>query len=182
MVEGESTGDTYTIVLDVLPTAAVTISVTADSQVVTSASSLTFTTSTWNVPQTVIVGVTDDAIVEGPHTGTITHVASGGGYDGVSVADVVVSVTDDDSPSVTLVQTNDDTFVSEGGATDRYTIVLGRRPSGTVTVSAVTTTQISVFPMVLTFTTTTWNAPQTITVSALDDEAVECRWSAKMSG
>lgn len=173
VVEGESTGDTYTIVLDVLPTAAVTISVTADSQVVTSASSLTFTTSTWNVPQTVIVGVTDDAIVEGPHTGTITHVASGGGYDGVSVADVVVSVTDDDSPSVTLVQTNDDTFVSEGGATDRYTIVLGRRPSGTVTVSAVTTTQISVFPMVLTFTTTTWNAPQTITVSALDDEAVE---------
>ncbi len=173
VVEGESTGDTYTLVLDVLPTADVTVTIAPDSQVVASVSSLTFTTSTWNVPQTIIVGVINDAVVEGPHTGTITHVASGGGYDGVSVADVVVSVTDDDSPSVTIVQTADDTFVSEGGSQDTYTVVLGRQPSGSVTVNAVTTTQISVAPMVLTFTTTTWDTPQTITVSALNDQAVE---------
>ena len=97
VAEGGAT-DTYDVVLDAAPFSTVTITMSADAQVTTSPSTLTFTTSDWSAAQTVTVTAVDDIVAEGAHTGTITHSAAGGGYDGVSIPNVVANVTDNDAP------------------------------------------------------------------------------------
>jgi len=190
--------DTYTVLLGRLPSGAVTLSLTTapDGCLALAtgggapgpAATLTFTTSNWNVAQTVTVSANDDAIVEGTHPGTITHTAGGGAYDGVVIRSVSVTVTDNDLPAVTLAETDASTAVTEGaapgqpGSTDTYTVVLVRQPSGTVTITATAspadriTLNAGAGPgpsATLTFTPTDWNVPQPITVVAVDDALVE---------
>ncbi len=94
--------DTYTIVLDTAPTSNVTITITADSQVSADQSTLVFTPSDWNIPQTVTVSAVDDSIVEGYHTATITHsvTSSDQSFDGITVGNVTVAVYDNDTDSL----------------------------------------------------------------------------------
>lgn len=95
VTEGGAT-DTYTIRLDTVPTATVTISFNTGSQI-NAIANLTFLDDPTALnPQTVTVTATDDAVVEGDHTGTISHSASGGGYDGTTIADVTANITDND--------------------------------------------------------------------------------------
>ena len=89
------------MVLDVEPSGTVTVTVTPDADGAISSTTLIFTTSSWAAPQTVTVTAVDDAIVEGAHSSAISHSASGGAYDGVSIANVVANVTDNDTASVT---------------------------------------------------------------------------------
>jgi hypothetical protein len=114
VTEGGAT-DSYTAVLDSQPSADVTLTISPDAQVSTNPTSLTFTTGNWNVAQPVTVTAVDDAVVEGTHTGTITHSAAGGGYNGVSIANVVASITDNDTATVTtanIVQAEGDSGTS----------------------------------------------------------------------
>ena len=80
--EGGTAG--YTVALSSEPTGNVSVSVTSDNADVTVSSPslpLTFTTSNWNEAQTVTV----TAAVDGDDfadTATVSHSASGGGYDG----------------------------------------------------------------------------------------------------
>ncbi|HET7844086.1 MAG TPA: zinc-dependent metalloprotease family protein, partial [Xanthomonadales bacterium] len=76
-------------------------------------------------------------------------------------------------PGATLVQSGGNTSVVEGGATDTYTIALDTQPTGDVTVTATPDAQVTVAPPSLTFTTANWNAPQPITVTAVDDAVIE---------
>jgi hypothetical protein len=73
------------------------------------------------------------------------------------------------------------TSVTEGGATDTYTITLTRAPSSDVTVNIITDSQVSVSPSSLTFTTVNWNTPQTITVTAVDDTVNESNHAGSIS-
>jgi len=61
-----------------------------------SPASLTFTTSNWNVPQTLTVTAIDDAIAQGTRIQTITNAASSAdpGYNGIGIASVNVTITD----------------------------------------------------------------------------------------
>ena len=69
-------------------------------------------------------------------TATLSHSASGGGYNSVT-GDLAVTVTDDDSPSVTVAETGGGTAVTEGGGDeDTFTVVLDTRPVGAVAVAA----------------------------------------------
>ena len=172
VVEGGAT-DTYDVVLDAVPSGTVTITVSPDADVSVSDTSLVFTTGDWSTPQTVTVTAVNDAIVEGSHTGTITHSASGGGYDSVSISDVVANVTDNDAASVTVTETSGSTDVVEGGATDTYDVVLDLEPSGTVTITVSPDADASVSDTSLVFTTGDWSTPQTITVTAVNDAIVE---------
>ncbi len=99
-------GDTYTIALTAMPSSTVSLQVTPDAQLSVSPTSLSFTTGNWNVPQTVTVNAVDDAAVEGPHTGTITHVATGGGYTGTSLPSLVVDIVDNEVQNVDLAVSN----------------------------------------------------------------------------
>ena len=165
--------DSYTVVLDTLPSGTVTITITPDAQITVAPAPLTFTTADWSTAQTVTVTAVDDAVVEGAHTGTITHSASGGGYDGVSISSVVANNADNDSPSVTVTESGGSTDVAEGGATDSYTLVLDLEPSGTVTITVSPDADVSVSATTLNFTTGNWSSPQTVTVTTVDDAVVE---------
>ena len=65
---------------------------------------LTFDSSNWATPQRVTVTGVNDNIDNAPdRRATITHTISGGGYNSVAVADVVVTLTDDDTiPTVVI--------------------------------------------------------------------------------
>ena len=71
----EGSEDTYTIVLDALPTANVTVDITAGGDVTTSPTNVDFTTQNWGTPQTVTVnaGQDDDGVNDEV---TITHSAA----------------------------------------------------------------------------------------------------------
>ena len=166
-------GDSYTVVLDAEPSGTVTIVVTPDAQLSGDPMSLIFTTSTWSTPQTVDVSAADDVVVEGIHEGAITYVVSGGGYDGVSIPDTIVNISDNDAGSVRIGDASESTEVVEGGRGDSYTVVLGAEPSGTVTIVVTPAAQLSVDPLSLIFTTSTWSILQTVDVSAEDDVVVE---------
>jgi hypothetical protein len=94
VTEGGAT-DTYTVALASTPAAPVVVTLSPDAQVSAAPGVLTLTDTT---PQTVTVSAVDDAAVEGPHTGTITHAVSSAdpAFAGLTVPSVTVSVTDDD--------------------------------------------------------------------------------------
>ena len=64
--------------------------------------------------------------------------------------------------------------VTEGGATDTYTVVLDTAPTGDVTIAVTeTSADITVSATTLTFGTANWSAAQTVTVTAVDDSTTE---------
>jgi hypothetical protein len=72
--EGGANG-TYSAVLKSQPIAPVTITLTTGNQIGELAP-VTFTANNWNVAQTVTVQAVDDTVVEGAHSGNITHSVS----------------------------------------------------------------------------------------------------------
>jgi Tol biopolymer transport system component len=72
LTEGGVAG-TYTVVLSRAPSANVTVLVNADAQVSRSASQLLFTSTNWNVPQTVSIEAVQDNTSEGGHASLVTH-------------------------------------------------------------------------------------------------------------
>ena len=163
----EGTSDTYTVVLNTLPTSSVTVTVSSDNAEVTAEpASLTFTQSDWNNPQAVTVGAERDGD-DVSEPATISHGVSG--YGSITTADSVdVNVTDLDRAGVAVSTMS--LQISEGGM-ETYTLVLGTEPVGTVTVAiASTNPDVTTFPVNLTFTVTNWREPQTVTVSAAEDD------------
>lgn len=76
-------------------------------------------------------------------------------------------------PSISLVESDATTTVTESGTSDTYTLALGTQPTGDVVVSVAWTDQVTVSPATLTFTPENWDVPQTVTVTAVDDSDVE---------
>ena len=166
--------ETYTVVLTSEPTADVTVAIQVPegADVAVDQTELTFTTHNWNTPQTVTVTAAhdDDAVADEPVT--LLHTVSGGDYEDVTAANVEVTITEDDTPSVTISITALE--VSEGGE-ETYTVVLTSEPTADVTVAIQVPegADVAVDQTELTFTTHNWNTPQTVTVTAAhDDDAV----------
>jgi hypothetical protein len=84
---------------------------------------------------------------------------------------VTLTITDDDVAGVTIDPV--ELTISEAGQTDSYTVVLNTQPTANVTVTLTPDAQVRVAPTSLTFTPDTWNVPQPVTVSAVDDDVVE---------
>jgi len=83
---------------------------------------------------------------------------------------------------ITITESGGSTSVAEGGGSDTYTVVLNTAPTANVTVAINPGAQLAVSPPgPLTFTTANWNTPQTITVTAIDDSAVESVHSGTIS-
>lgn len=124
--------DTYSISLGQAPAADVTISVTPDTQVTASASSLTFTPVNWNVPQNVTITAVNDADAETiSHPGVVSHAAVSADplFNGLSVPAVTATVWDNDSPGITVTESGGSTIVTESGAPDTFVVRLNTQPA-----------------------------------------------------
>ena len=106
VTEEDPVGAGYTVVLDTLPMVDVTVTVAghAGTDLTPVPVSLTFTPSNWDTAQTVTVTAGDDVDTEND-TVPLTHGAEStdGNYNGVGIADVAVTVTDNDLVQVTGV-------------------------------------------------------------------------------
>jgi hypothetical protein len=79
----------------------------------------------------------------------------------------------DDQVSIVILESGEDTTVSESGSSDTYQIVLGAEPTAPVTVQLVDATSptlVTVDLAELQFTPLDWFTPQTVTVSPVDDQ------------
>ena len=171
----EGGANTYSMVLSHQPSGDVTVTVnnpTDNSEVTATPRTLTFTTENWHAPQTVTVAAVHDGDAA-DDSATVTHGVADGGYDGVNVPDVAVTVTDDETLGVVISPT---AIAVQAGGSNSYTVALGSLPSGdvTVTLSGHEGAVLSLAGIdngnALTFTQDNWHAPQTVSVSA-DAEA-----------
>jgi Ca2+-binding RTX toxin-like protein len=91
-----------------------------------------------------------------------------------AVRAVTVTVHDDDAAGVLISQTGNSTDLFENGNTDEITVRLARQPVGEVTVTLNSNDgQLSFDTPVLVFDEMNWNAPVTVTVTAVNDNLVE---------
>ncbi|MBN8524507.1 MAG: hypothetical protein J0M02_04115 [Planctomycetes bacterium] len=160
----------YDIVLDSEPTGTVVIAVSAGDQVTLSSSSFTFEPADWNVPQQLVVSVVDDAIDEGGlHLGTLSFNAIGGGYSQVSIPAMSVPINDDDAAAITVTPVSG-LVTNETGGQASFSVALGSQPTANVTVlfASDAPAEGSV-PASATFTPGSWQIPQLVTVTGVDD-------------
>ncbi len=149
--------------------ATVTLGGTADTDLSLDKASLTFTAKTWSTAQAVRVGADNDNDDDGADdTATLTHIASGGGYGGVSET-LPVTVKDDDKPDLILSVASLD--LSEGRGM-HYTVRLAARPRGPVTValSSPPETDLTFDENPLMFSELDWDRARTVTVTVNEDD------------
>ena len=165
----EQNSATYTVRLATEPVggnATVTITGAADG-ITPNPTRLVFTSRNWNTARQVRVSAANDNDSTNEVV-TLSHAASGADYGSVPTAAIVVTATDDDTPSLNVSPTR---LTVRENRSATYTMRLNTQPSAAVTVSVTgTTAEVTVDETALTFTTTNWNAARTITVSAADDD------------
>ena len=165
-----ATADSYTVVLKSQPTATTTVAIggATDPAVDLDRTSRTFTPIDWDTPQTVTITPVRDADAVSEFI-TVTHTLTGGDYGGLRAGSVLVRVDDSDTRDVIVSVSR--LTISEGHD-DTYTVKLASQPTATTTVSVIVAgaAQLTTNPTELTFTTSNWNTPKTITVTATQDD------------
>ena len=164
----------YTVVQATEPTGEVTVTISghASTDVTLDKTTLTFTVGNWATAQTVTVSATRNAATAKV---TLAHAVAGSDYGSVTAEPVVVSVVGVAGQQPTLqvgVSSSTQTLtVPEGGA-NSYTLVLGYRPTGDVTVGVIlpTGTDLTLDKTSLTFTMDNWDDAQTVAVTAAEDD------------
>lgn len=166
---------TFSVVLQLAPTATVTVPVTVsdDTEATVSVSSLTFTTANWATPQMVTVTGVDDAVLDGTVSWTVTlgtPTSTDPRYTALAPRTVSGATSDNDAVSILVTPTSGLT-VTEAGGTATFSVVLEDAPTGTVTVpiTSSNTAEATVSVSSLTFSTTDWASPQPVTVTGVDD-------------
>ena len=136
LVIDEGTSETYTVVLDSQPTANVTVEVTvpAGTDVSVNQPSLTFTASDWSQAQTIEVSAADDDDALADATVILTHTVRGGDYIGASAAGVEVTIVENDTPTLSVL----DVRAGEAVGEMVFAVTLSLASSNEVTVDYAT--------------------------------------------
>jgi hypothetical protein len=117
-----------------------------------------------------VTGV-DDVLDDGDvaYTGVTAATSADTIYNGITVADVAVTNTDNDASGVTVTPTSGLT-TTEALGTATFTVVLNSQPTAdvTITLSSSDPTEGTV-PASITFAPAAWNVAQTVTVTGVDD-------------
>jgi hypothetical protein len=177
LVTTESGGTaTFTTVLTEQPTADVTLTfVSSDPTEGTVTSTIVFTPTNWNIPQTATITGVDDTAVDGniPYTISTLVSSSDSRFNAFEPSPLDVINLDNETPGITLTPTNGLT-TTEGGGTTSFTALLTSQPTADVTLTftssdptegTVTTT--------ITFTPANWNVPQVVTITGIDDSDID---------
>ena len=173
--------DDFTVALRARPAGNVAINLTSGdlTEVTVSPLRLTFTPDGWNTPQVVTVSGVDERFDDGdqvvPVMLTVDTAATHPDYDSVRPDTLLVTNADDDTAGFIVAQTGGGTLVNEGGSQDTVTVVLNARPVDDVVITllASDSTEASVAPPLLTFTTDTWATPQAVIVTGVDDSEAD---------
>ena len=170
MTIDEDGSGTFTVALATQPTATVTVDVTSGdtTEATVSPQTLTFTTANWNTAQTVTVNGVDDA--DGTDETLDVTLDADSADTAYNTLNKVVDVTVDDDDAAGLVLDKTSMTIDEDGS-GTFTVALATQPTATVTVDVTSgdTTEATVSPQTLTFTTANWNTAQTVTVNGVDD-------------
>lgn len=168
----------FTVVLNTQPTANVVFPVVSNNTTegVISVSSLTFTPANWNVPQTVTITGVDDLIADGNILYTVNlqpSTSADPNYNGLSQPNISVTNMDNDTAGFTITNTNLTT--SESGTSSTFFVVLNSQPTADVVIPLTNgnPTEGSLNKASLTFTPTSWNIQQSVTVTGVDDSALD---------
>ena len=186
--EGDTTGESYTVRLTQAPTedGDVTVTVTGHANTdltiagatLNEDDELTFTSTNWNVMQTITVTAAEDDDAVTDTVVPLLHTADGsGGYADTVTVTATVNVTIDENDENGVSVSREAFTVTEGDMSGvSYTVVLDAEPTGpvTVTITGHDNNDVSVSRTtspddVLTFTMTNWDTPQTVTVIAVED-------------
>jgi hypothetical protein len=152
------------------PRSPVRLRVNANERLNLSTSELLFTPSNWNVPQEVRVSVLDDRRTTGNQNVNLAfEVILDGtdpGFRNLRASVINVEVVDDDEPSITIVETLGNTYASELGLVDTFSVKLDTQPTKAVTLtfdnSAINS--VAIVPNSIVFTPQNWDVPQTLSV------------------
>lgn len=170
----------FSVVLNSQPKSPVTIPVSSSNvaEGTVNVASLVFTPANWRAPQTVTVkGVDDDGTADGAQPYTVRlglPQTTDEKYALIDPPDVSFRNTDNDSPGISLRSANNLT-TSEAGGMASFQIVLNSRPKADVKIalSSSRTSEGTVSPAQLTFTSANWAAPQTVNIKGVDDSVAD---------
>ena len=116
-----------------------------------------------------------DGDVDSIITLSINDASSDDNFDSLDNKTLSVSTTNDDSAGFTIAESDLTTIVTEAGSIDTFTVVLDAEPDSDVVIDLSTSdsTESSVSPSTLTFTSANWNTPQTVTVTGVNDDIID---------
>lgn len=128
---------------------------------------------------TISVPVIDDTTAEGLETVVVTldQIVSASNAN-ITIdplaASAAIGILDDDASGFVVIETDDQTTVSESGLTDEILVVLSRQPDSNVVIDIGidSASGLSVDKETLTFTSINWDQPQVVTVSGADNDLV----------
>lgn len=178
LVTTESGGKaTFTIVLARAPSDNVIIGLSSSNtkEGTVSPMTVTFTAENYNAPQMVQVTGVDDDAEDGPQVYTVRTspaTSEDTSFFGLDALDPQVTNTDNDTAGVTLMPPSG-LVTTESGGEATFTVQLNHAPTADVTIALSTDkpSEGTVSPASLTFTSVNWMAPQTVTVTGVNDDA-----------
>ena len=161
--------ETYTVVLDSNPSAAVTVTPrSSDPGAASVSGAISFDATNWSTARTVTVTPVDDGDATDETVMVSNAVRGAGRYADVRADSVTVTVEDDDEPGVTIEPT--ELSLREGGSTGSYTVKLNTDPEATVTVTPSSNDAGAArVSAALSFDATNWDTARTVTVTPVDD-------------
>jgi fibronectin type 3 domain-containing protein len=174
-VSESGSSSSFTVALTGRPASPVTLGLNMSDSTEASLSTgtLTFTSSNWNVPQTVTVRGVDDFLVDGMILSQVTigviDNSSDDFFDPVADSVLPVSTLDNDVAGLQITPMN--LVLDEGGGQAALTVRLTSQPLSNVVVSLTPSdmSEVSVMTGQLTFTPANWSVPQSVNVSPMDD-------------
>ena len=164
----EGASASWTVKLSVAPDGPVVVTLSGHegTDLGLDSARLEFDETNWNSARsiTVTAGEDDDAADD---TATLVHAASGGGYDSATAS--LRIVTDDNDIAAIVLEPDSLSLVEGRGGS--YTVALATEPSDDVgiAISGHAGSYLRLDRSTLEFTTSDWNVPQTIAVTAEDD-------------
>jgi hypothetical protein len=161
------------------PTSEVTVQVSSSrpQEGVVSPSTLVFSPANWNVAQVVTVSGVDDDVPDGSQKFLVViapAVSADPAYSNVDAKDVQAINADNDQGGI-FVEPAGGIVTSEDGQSATLSLRLPSRPKFDVRVEVISSrvTEAKVTPATVVWGPSTWNLPQTVTVTGVDDNVVD---------
>ncbi|MGB7327653.1 MAG: DUF1559 domain-containing protein, partial [Rubripirellula sp.] len=172
--------DSVLVVLGAAPLSDVVLSLNIDdaSEALVDKDELVFTPDNWSVPQTVTVTGADDSWADGEQIAelrlSVNVARSDAGFAISADVSKSVRVADDDVVGIEVIPL-DQSQVSESGSIAEYLVSLTARPLTNVGLNLVgkDDSEAMLSPSAMVFTSETWDLPQTVTLTGLDDLIVD---------